>query len=376
MATQKVAGIFLTQREASEAIEDLKRSGYDTDDISVISKDHQDAAAIGEQTGTKAPEGAAGGATAGGILGGVGGLLAGLGALAIPGIGPLLAAGPIATALAGIAVGATGGGLVGGLIGLGIPEEDAKSYHEHIGGGRMLVLVDTDSEHKAEVEQIFRNHYALNHTQLGAASDTDNLTVAAPHETEPRSETPVPQDPAAVYRTNDKAEEDLSRASRSRAPAGESTLQLRAQQLEIDKKQVRTGEVEVRKEIVHEEKLIRVPVTHEEVVIERRAVEDGTAEGPIGRDETIRIPVSEERIEVNKHNVITEEVDVYKQNTQENLHIEETVKHEEARVEHTGQTSVKASPAEEAEDLRSSNPLSSLPQDPPPLPPRSERNRP
>lgn len=190
---QKMVGIFLTEREAAEAVEELKRYGYTTDDISIVTRDREHAEEILDQHHNKAPEGAAGGAAAGGLLGGVGGLLAGLGALAIPGIGPLLAAGPIAAALAGIAVGATGGGLVGGLIGLGIPEDEAKAYDEHVGGGRVLLIVEADSESRPEIEAIFRNHYALNHTRLGGSDDrTDNLQSTTPHGTATPVDTEAP----------------------------------------------------------------------------------------------------------------------------------------------------------------------------------------
>lgn len=395
MDTQKVAGVFLTQHEASEAIEELKRYGYDANDISVISKDHEDAEALSEKTGTKAPEGAAGGATAGGILGGVGGLLAGLGALAIPGIGPLLAAGPIATALAGIAVGATGGGLVGGLIGLGIPEQEAKSYEEHIGGGRMLILVDTSSDRKLEVEDIFRRHYALNHTRLGAEHDTDNLTVEAPHQAEPHDSAPhdserrsgvTAEEAAAAYRATGNDQASLQRENNPETDTASTrdAIQLRAEQLDVSKKQVRTGEVEVRKEIVHEEKVIRVPVSREEIVIERRAVDGNSTDERIGRDETIRIPVSEERIEVNKHSVVTGEVDIYKREVEEMQHIEGTVKHEEARVERTGHAPVNESTTSGSDRTAANKTADSLPlesspalsdDDMPVLPPRSERPR-
>ncbi|OWA33430.1 hypothetical protein B9G55_22455 [Saccharibacillus sp. O16] len=179
--TQKVVGVFLTEREAADVVEDLKQAGFEKDHLSVITRNREEAESIMDPTHTKAPEGAASGAAAGGILGGVGGLLAGLGALAIPGIGPLLAAGPIAAALAGIAVGATGGGLVGGLIGLGISEEDAKLYDEHVGSGRVLVIVEAEDSQRVGVEDRFRSHYALNYTRIGADDESDNLIVDPPH---------------------------------------------------------------------------------------------------------------------------------------------------------------------------------------------------
>ncbi|MGN7762946.1 general stress protein [Paenibacillus sp. 22594] len=159
---KKIVGVFYTEHEASQAIEELKSRGFMTDDISVIARNKQDVETINSETGTKAPEGMASGAATGGVLGGVTGLLAGIGALAIPGIGPILAAGPIAATLAGAAVGAGTGGLVGGLIGLGIPEDEAQSYDNYVDEGRILVMVDADSARANDVYSVLRNHNSAN----------------------------------------------------------------------------------------------------------------------------------------------------------------------------------------------------------------------
>ncbi|NQX47352.1 general stress protein [Paenibacillus tritici] len=181
---KKIVGVFHTEHEASRAIEDLKAHGFLTEDISVIARNRRDAEAINEETGTKAPEGLASGAATGGILGGVTGLLAGIGALAIPGIGPIIAAGPIAATLTGVAVGAGTGGLVGGLIGLGIPEDEAASYDNDVDEGRILVMVDADNKRESEVYSVFRNHNSANAdrymTDTSAAGDAprDSVTDA------------------------------------------------------------------------------------------------------------------------------------------------------------------------------------------------------
>ncbi|WP_074101125.1 general stress protein [Paenibacillus sp. P3E] len=159
---KKIVGVFYTEHEASQAIEELKGRGFMTEDISVIARNKQDVETINNETGTKAPEGMASGAATGGVLGGVTGLLAGIGALAIPGIGPILAAGPIAATLAGAAVGAGTGGLVGGLIGLGIPEDEAQSYDNYVDEGRILVMVDADSARANDVYSVLRNHNSAN----------------------------------------------------------------------------------------------------------------------------------------------------------------------------------------------------------------------
>ena len=162
MNQKKVVGVFHSQEEAISAIEGLKRQGYTSYEISVLAKDDEKVEVVSDETGTKAPEGFAGGMTAGGILGGTAGLLASAGLITIPGIGPILAAGPIAATLTGVAVGASAGGLLGGLIGLGIPEEEAKLYDTYIREGRILVLVDSNVDRDYFAYETFRGHNSLN----------------------------------------------------------------------------------------------------------------------------------------------------------------------------------------------------------------------
>jgi uncharacterized membrane protein len=159
---KKIVGVFQSEQEAVKAIESLKRQGYSSDDISIVARNKDDAAAVSDATGTKAPEGMATGAATGGLLGGAAGLLAGLGLLAIPGIGPILAAGPIAATLTGAAVGAGTGGLVGGLIGLGIPEEEANRYNNYVDEGNILVLVDSHADRDKYAYDTFRQNNSLN----------------------------------------------------------------------------------------------------------------------------------------------------------------------------------------------------------------------
>ncbi|MCR8844128.1 general stress protein [Paenibacillus sp. SC116] len=144
MKKQKIVGYYHSESEAISAIEELKRQGYATNEISIISKNKEDTTHIANETGTNVAEGAATGAVTGSLLGGLGGLLAGVGALAIPGVGPLIAAGPILAGLTGAAAGAGVGGLAGALIGLGLPEEEAHLYSAHVNEGKILVLVDND----------------------------------------------------------------------------------------------------------------------------------------------------------------------------------------------------------------------------------------
>lgn len=335
-ANERIVGSFRTEEEASRAIEQLKAEGYSTDEISVIAKDRKDMKAISEETGTKAPEGVATGATAGGLVGGIAGLLAGLGIMAIPVFGPIMVAGPIAVTLTGTAVGAGAGGLVGGLIGLGIPEDEAKEYESNVKEGQILVLVEDKADKRTNVHDIFRNNNATNAHLFNKNQGVRNSSV-----------TSTPNTTAA---SADRRSADLNRqvtaenVGNGRFDSGEDeqTMRLREEQLDVSKNKAKVGEVEVHKEVVEEQKTIDVPVSHEEVVIERRAVHDNTTNEPIGKDESIRIPVSEEQVEVNKRNVVTGEVEVHKETVQNTEQVKDTVKREEARISREGEPEVNA----------------------------------
>lgn len=174
----RVVGAYGTEMEAVEVIEDLQRQGYRDEDISVLSKDKKDVKRVTEETGTQAGEGAAAGAATGGALGGLGGVLAGLGALAIPGIGPIVAAGPIAAGLTGAAAGAGVGGIAGALIGLGVPEDEAKSYEDRFKEGDILVLVEEDGAEQADRNDMGR--FTENKDPLIGTERSTNIRGDAP----------------------------------------------------------------------------------------------------------------------------------------------------------------------------------------------------
>lgn len=164
-----VVGIFKNRANAETAIDELQTLGYDTKNLSVIMKDYRKKDGM-KMKGANVVGGAAAGATTGAVVGGIAGLLAGIGILTIPGIGPLLVAGPIASALGltgttaatvtGAATGALAGGLLGSLIGLGIPEKQAKVYEEYIRAGGILLVVPTRNIREEEAENILRGHNA------------------------------------------------------------------------------------------------------------------------------------------------------------------------------------------------------------------------
>ena len=150
MAEKAVFGIAKSDSQAIAIADNLKAAGFSENDISVLFPDKQGSKDFAHEQHTKAPEGAATGAGGGALLGGALGWMVGIGALAIPGLGPFIAAGPIMAALAGAAGGAAAGGLTGALIGMGIPEYEAKRYEGKVKGGNILLSVHTDDSQERD----------------------------------------------------------------------------------------------------------------------------------------------------------------------------------------------------------------------------------
>jgi uncharacterized protein (TIGR02271 family) len=293
--TGTVVGLFRKTIAAERAIRDLKDAGFTDQQIGVLMRDPDEVRRLAEQTGTKAGEGAAAGAITGGAVGGLVGLLAGIGALVIPGIGPIIAGGALASTLAGAGIGAAAGGLLGALIGMGIPEEEARYYELGLQEGGILISVDAGAR----------------------AVEARNILVNAGAEFAPSD---------ASYRA---AEKDRER------------IELREEELRATKEQVKAGEVRVRKDVVTEEKTIDVPVTREEVVIERHPASGRPAAGSIKEGEEIRVPLTEEEVRVEKRPVVKEEITVSKRKVQETETVRDTARREEARIEESGTSRVR-----------------------------------
>lgn len=173
-----VFGITQTPDQAAHIMSALRNAGFRDQDISVLYPDKSGNRDLAHERNTKAPEGTAAGAGAGGLVGGTLGLLAGIGLLAIPGLGPFIAAGPIMAALSGIAVGAAVGGLTGALVGMGIPEYEAKRYEGKILAGNVLISVHTETSQQVDrAKEIF--------TQGGAQDVAVSKEAAADIETRP-----------------------------------------------------------------------------------------------------------------------------------------------------------------------------------------------
>jgi hypothetical protein len=171
MSKKSVFCIATSRSQAERIVEQLKTANFSNNDISVLFPDKGTTHDFAHEKNTKAPEGAATGAGTGGVVGGVLGWIVGIGALAIPGVGPFIAAGPIMAALSGAAIGAAAGGIAGGLIGLGIPELEAKRYEGKIKEGNLLISVHTeDSDEISRAKDIFTKARAQDICTTGEAS--------------------------------------------------------------------------------------------------------------------------------------------------------------------------------------------------------------
>jgi hypothetical protein len=169
-----VFGIYPTAERAESAVATLIGAGFPSSDISVLLPDTQSTKEFAHVKETKAPEGTTVGATTGGVVGGTLGVLAGIGALAIPGLGPFIAAGPIMAGLAGLGVGGAVGGLVGALVGMGIPEYEAKRYEGRVKNGGTLLSIHCDT-----ADQVKRAREILNSSGAEDIASTGEASAAA-----------------------------------------------------------------------------------------------------------------------------------------------------------------------------------------------------
>jgi hypothetical protein len=177
-----VFGLYPSVERAESAVDELIGSGFTNADVSVLMADNQGSKDFAHQKDTKAPEGTTTGVAAGGTIGGALGLLAGIGALAIPGVGPFIAAGPIMGALAGLGVGGAVGGLVGALVGMGVPEYEAKRYEGRVKEGGILMSVHCDT-----ADEITRAKDILKRTGANDIASAGEETVGATSASRPRT---------------------------------------------------------------------------------------------------------------------------------------------------------------------------------------------
>jgi hypothetical protein len=175
-----VFGIYASGEHAERAVDTIIAAGFASSAISVLLPDSRSTKEFAHEKDTKAPEGTTAGVTAGGVIGGTLGVLAGVGALAIPGLGPFIAAGPIMAGLAGLGVGGVVGGLVGALVGMGIPEYEAKRYEGRVKGGGTLLSVHCDtSEQVSRAKELLKSTGAEDIASAGESSSNISTSRVA-----------------------------------------------------------------------------------------------------------------------------------------------------------------------------------------------------
>ena len=186
MSKTSVTCIADSETQAINIVERLKAGGFSNNDISVLLPDKSSTRDFAHEQHTKAPEGATTGGITGGVAGGALGWLAGIGALAIPGVGPFIAAGPIMAALGGAAVGGAVGGIAGALIGMGIPEYEAKRYEGKIKDGNVLISVHSDNRDETrEAKEIFKQAGAKDISSTGEEGVKDKDRARDPQRVGP-----------------------------------------------------------------------------------------------------------------------------------------------------------------------------------------------
>ena len=302
MQDRKTAiAIFNDRAEAQRAIAELKRAGFTDKEIGVTARgdDTDGGHAIDNDKGeTHAKQGAIAGVSAGAGVG----ALWGLGILAgvLPAIGPAIAGGTLAAILSSAAAGAATAGLAGALIGLGIPEEEAQYYDQEFRAGRIVVTVQANGR-AAEAQSILERNRGYD---MRAGRDRTTASAGMRQET---------------GRTD-----------------GGRTIEAREEELNVRKRPVQTGEAEVYKEVSTERRTVDVPVKKEELVIERHSVGRQAASGPVGQNERVRVPLSEEQVEVEKRPVVTERVSVGKRAVEEDETVDATIRKENIKVDKRG----------------------------------------
>ena len=317
MERSTVVSVFHDRSTAERAIDELHRLGFRDDEIGFVARDGEGTGGTttvdrGADDASDAGTGAMSGAIAGA---GIGGLIAAAAAMLIPGFGPVVAGGILATVLGGAAVGAAAGGIIGALVGMGVPEDEAEYYQSEFEEGRIIVTVKAGNRY-AEARDVLHRFggYDVEHrpgTTATATSDGTRTATGA----------------GATVPTGSASDQDR--------------LELREERLETHTERAQTGEVTVGKDVVTERREMDVPVRREEVTIERHPVDQRPASGPIREGEEIRVPVHEERVEVEKQPVVYEEVQINTQQVHDTEHVAADVRREEARIDRSGDVNVR-----------------------------------
>lgn len=337
-----VIGVFHDHEKAREAIRALKSAGFREDQIGVASSNREGLHAVkGDDASDEsyAGEGAVAGVATGAGIGALWGL--GILAGALPAIGPAIAGGTLAVILSSAAAGAAAAGLAGALVGMGMSKEEAEFYETEMKSGRTIITVAAGAR-RSDALALLQQYGAYDMTNRTAATSSATATPARSADIKHSSHTM----PTSSTEMNTGACETrpaaTSRPTQTAPNATGNTIQAREERLNVSKTPVEKGEVTVHKEVTTQHKTVDVPVTREEIVIERHPVSGHAASGNLGAgSQEIRIPVKEEKVRVDKQTVVTEEVSIGKRKVQGTEHIDETLRKEQIKVEKHGDVNIR-----------------------------------
>ena len=358
-----------TEEQAAAIVEKLRSAGFSDNDISVLFPDKESTRDFAHKKETKMPEGATIGASTGGAVGGTIGLLAGIGALAIPGLGPFIAAGPIMAALSGGAIGAGVGGLTGALVGLGIPEYEAKRYEGKVKEGGILISVHSEnSDENNRAKEIFKKVGAHDISSTGEAhsdvraQDISETGDTALREVSPRNDITESDIPSSRDSTSSAGEGARPRTADQPYQAQQSVSEtlaetqpresgdeiaaevlLSEEEVKVGKRTVGAGEIKLQKKVSTEQVNVPVELKREDVVIERVPAHETEPAGkePF-QEEHVEVPLSREEPVVEKETRVAGGVRVRKTEGTERETIQESVRREDVDIDESGKISGKS----------------------------------
>jgi len=323
--TKTVIGTYEDMQAASAVVNELVNAGFDRNHISIIADNADDRHSSYVRDNDSGADDVGKGAGIGAALGGVGGLLVGLGALAIPGVGPFVAAGPIAAALAGAGIGAVTGGVIGALVDLGIPEEEAHLYSESVRRGHVLVAAQVPDNQVAQAARIM---------------ERTGLVDLERHADEWRrsGQMPSTQQTTQTTQTTNRAANIDTQSHRRDNLNEDETIEIVEEDIHVGKRTVEGGGVRVRtyvREVPVEE---QVRLREEHVEVERRKVDRPATASDIDtfREGTIEVSETREEAVVGKEARVVEEVRIHKDVEERVETIRDTARRTEVDVEQMG----------------------------------------
>jgi len=356
-----VVGLFDSFTEAQSVVQDLIDNGFSRDDISVVSNDaaHRDSQGSAGTDESAAAEGAGTGAVVGSLGGGALGLLVGAGLLAIPGIGPVLAAGPLAAGLGtaaatlgagalGAGIGAATGGLIGGLVGSGVPKEDAESYAEGVRRGGTLVTVNAEDTMANSAHDIMMRHNAVDiddrstqwrssgwtgfNDQTEPLDRTSTTTGTTGYPADTIADTTIHSTAAASANTSLRSDSTLDDADR--------VIPVVEEEIDVSKRQVEKGGVRVTSHVEERPVEEQVNLREERVHVERRPVDRPVtdADAAAFQETSFEMRETAEEPVVRKRARVVEEVIIDRDVTEHTETIRDTVRRTDVDVEQTGTT--------------------------------------